>query len=77
MLVLSRKEGEKIVIGEGIVLTVNRIAGNRVMVGIEAPRDVRIVRGELEKLPQTTRSAAGNTAPIADSHVALAGRPIQ
>ena len=77
MLVLSRKEGEKIVIGDGIVLTINRIAGNRVMVGIEAPRDVRIVRGELERLPQATRAAAsGNTSPIGEAHVALAGRQI-
>jgi carbon storage regulator len=77
MLVLSRKEGEKIVIGEGVVLTINRIAGNRVAIGIEAPRDIRIVRGELDPLPQPTRrSASGNATPIADAHVALAGNQI-
>lgn len=48
MLVLSRKEGERLVIGENIVITVNRISGNRITLGIDAPRDVRIVRGELE-----------------------------
>ncbi len=47
MLVLSRKIGEKLVIGDGITVVVNRIAGNRVTLGIEAPSDVRIVRGEL------------------------------
>jgi carbon storage regulator CsrA len=46
--VLSRKTGEKLVIGDGITVVVNRIAGNRVTLGIDAPDDVRIVRGELE-----------------------------
>ena len=47
MLVLSRKIGERLIIGDGITVVVNRIAGNRVTLGIEAPSDVRIVRGEL------------------------------
>lgn len=48
MLVLSRKVGEKIQIGENVVLVINRISGNRVSIGIEAPEDMRIVRGELD-----------------------------
>ena len=48
MLVLSRKEGEKLVIGDNISVVVTRVAGNRVTLGIEAPADVRIVRGELK-----------------------------
>ena len=48
MLVLSRKVGERIHVGENIVLEIRRIAGNRVTVALEAPRDVRILRGELE-----------------------------
>ncbi len=51
MLVLSRKEGERLIVGDNIIITVNRIAGNRITLGIEAPRDVRIVRGELDKTP--------------------------
>ncbi len=47
MLVLSRKVGERLVIGDNITVVINRIAGNRVTIGIEAPGDVRIVRGEL------------------------------
>ena len=43
MLVLSRKIGEKLVIGDNITVVVSRVAGNRVMLGIEAPHDVRIV----------------------------------
>ncbi|XZE32988.1 carbon storage regulator [Pirellulaceae bacterium SH501] len=48
MLVLSRKEGERIVIGENITLVVSRISGNRVAIGIEAPKEVTVVRGELK-----------------------------
>jgi carbon storage regulator len=47
MLVLSRKRGEKLVIGNGITVTVVEVVGNRVRLGIEAPDDVRILRGEL------------------------------
>lgn len=48
MLVLSRKVGEKLVIGENITVVVNRVAGNRVTIGIDAPDEVRIIRGELK-----------------------------
>jgi carbon storage regulator len=72
MLVLSRKEGEKICIGDGIVLTINRIAGNRVAIGIQAPRDVRVVRGELDPLPKSRQAASGNATPMPEAHVALA-----
>lgn len=47
MLVLSRKEGERIVIGDNITLVVSKVNGNRVTIGIEAPRDLKVVRGEL------------------------------
>jgi carbon storage regulator len=47
MLVLSRKNNERILIGPSIVLTVVRIEGSKVRLGIEAPPDVEIVREEL------------------------------
>jgi carbon storage regulator CsrA len=50
MLILSRKVGERIVIGDGVVLVVKRIMGQRVTLGIEAPKSVHIVRGELKPL---------------------------
>jgi carbon storage regulator CsrA len=49
MLVLTRKIDEQILIGDDIKVTLVRVRGNTVRIGIEAPRDVRIVRGELEK----------------------------
>lgn len=47
MLVLSRKVNEKIVIDGGIVLTVVKIEGGQVRIGIEAPGHVKIYREEL------------------------------
>ena len=69
MLVLSRKEGERISIGDNITLIVSKVSGNRVTIGIEAPRDVKVVRGELqlqegaeiETLPGQTGSLSHST----------------
>lgn len=47
MLVLSRKPGEKVIIGNGITVTVVEVHGNRVRIGIDAPGNVRILREEL------------------------------
>ena len=47
MLVLSRKPGEKILIGEDVSVTIVRIGPNTVRIGIEAPRTMNIVREEL------------------------------
>ncbi len=47
MLVLSRKKEEEIIIGENIVVTVIQVRRGRVRIGIKAPKDIRIVRGEL------------------------------
>ncbi len=47
MLVLSRKPGEKVVIGGNITLTVVEVRGNQVRLAFDAPPQVRILRGEL------------------------------
>lgn len=47
MLVLSRKPGERILIGDDVVVTVVRVGPNNVRLGIDAPRDMNIVREEL------------------------------
>lgn len=49
MLVLSRKVGEKIVIGDDVTVVVGRVSGNRVSIGIDAPEDVKVIRGELKR----------------------------
>ncbi|MEM9941695.1 MAG: carbon storage regulator [Planctomycetota bacterium] len=52
MLVLSRKLNQEILIGDNIRISVLKIKGNTVRLGIEAPREVHVVRGELEPKPQ-------------------------
>ena len=58
MLVLARKQGQTIVIDDRIKITVLRVKGRTVRLGIEAPDDVLIRRGELKPL----RVAAENQA---------------
>jgi carbon storage regulator CsrA len=47
MLVLSRKQNEELLIGDNIAVTVLEVRGNVVRLGIQAPRDIRVLRGEL------------------------------
>lgn len=47
MLVLSRKTDERIVIGDNITVTLLAVRGNTVRLGIDAPREIRVVRGEI------------------------------
>jgi carbon storage regulator len=57
MLVLSRRETERIRLGDSIVVTVVRVAGDKVRLGIEAPPDVLVLRDELQ-----THGVAGDGA---------------
>ena len=56
MLVLTRKADEQILIGDDIKITLVRVRGNSVRLGIDAPRDVRIVRAELDSLDAKSES---------------------
>jgi carbon storage regulator len=48
MLILSRRESECIHLGDDIVLTIVRVSGEKVRIGVEAPPHVKILRNELE-----------------------------
>ncbi|TWU42845.1 carbon storage regulator [Novipirellula artificiosorum] len=74
MLVLSRKEGEQLLIGENIVLTINRISANRVAIGIEAPKDIRIVRGELDQKEISPRGVSPMSVVVEQSTVSVASQ---
>ena len=50
MLVLSRKSMERIQIGDNIVITVLEIQGNKVRLGIAAPKEIRVLRSELKEV---------------------------
>lgn len=52
MLVLTRNRDEKIMIGDNIIITIVEIRGDKVRIGIEAPKDVSVHRGEVYKAIQ-------------------------
>ena len=73
MLVLSRKKNESIVIDGNIVIEVVQVKGNQVRLGINAPRNVRILRGELKPFDVVPSDvAASDVAPsdVASTDVA-------
>ena len=61
MLVLSRKEAQRIRLGDSIVITVVRIGGDKVRLGIEAPKDMLVLRDELEPHQPDDKSRTGTT----------------
>jgi len=60
MLVLSRKENERIKLGDSIVVTVVRVGRDKVRLGIEAPSDMLVLREELEATPPAAAPATEN-----------------
>ena len=67
MLVLSRREKQRIRLGDSIIVTVVRVTGDRVRLGIEAPADILVLRDELEPRAAARpveASAADPEAPL-------------
>lgn len=64
MLVLTRKVGESIVIGDNIVIKVVQLTRNKVRIGIEAPKNVPIRRAELDKCPTKPVAQAISTKKL-------------
>lgn len=62
MLVLSRKESQRIRLGDSIVVTVVKIAGDKVRIGIKAPEDVLVLRDELEAFEVPAESSTADLA---------------
>lgn len=58
MLVLSRKESEDILIGNDIVVSIIRISGSKVSIGITAPKSVTILRNEIVEKVRNDNSTA-------------------
>ncbi len=77
MLVLSRRVGESIVIGDDVTVTVLEVRGDIVRVGIDAPRSVAVHRAELlEQLETSNREAASpSDDAVASLSEALKSRP--
>lgn len=67
MLVLTRKPGEKILIGDDIVITVLDARGDSIRIGVDAPRGVRIQRDEVVRAVTEANLAAVEAAPDAET----------
>lgn len=63
MLILTRKSGEGIRIGDSITLKIIEIRGNQVRVGVEAPRNVSVHREEIYELIQHQNESASEASP--------------
>jgi carbon storage regulator len=63
MLIITRRPGEKVMVGEDIVVHVMEIVGNSVRVGIEAPRSVPVYREELWNAVRAENQAAADAQP--------------
>jgi carbon storage regulator len=64
MLILTRRAGETLMIGDGIEITVLGIKGNQVRLGVKAPRDVPVHRAEIYERIQQER--VGSTTELAE-----------
>ncbi|SIT83393.1 carbon storage regulator CsrA [Microbacterium sp. RU33B] len=72
MLVLTRRIGERVLIGDDIEITVLDVKGDSVRIGIQAPRETRVQRAEIVAAVETenlaaTGSAVGDEAAILDA----------
>ena len=66
MLVLSRKTNQTIHLGNDIKLTVIKVQGERIQIGIDAPPHVRILRGELFEFDGANNSENNMTIPMSE-----------
>jgi carbon storage regulator len=63
VLIITRKPGEKIMLGDDVVVHVMEIVGNSVRVGIQAPRSIPVYREEIWNAVRDENQAAASAAP--------------
>ena len=63
MLIITRRAGEKVMIGDDVVVEIMEIVGNQVRVGIQAPQSVRVYREEIWRAVKDENRAAATDAP--------------
>lgn len=71
MLVISRKTGETLLLSDNIKVTVISVSGDKVVLGLDAPRDIKIVREELAHTIEANQASA-DTALIKEQYADLA-----
>ena len=75
MLIITRRPGEKVMVGDDIVVHIMEIVGNSVRVGIEAPRSVPVYREEIWNAVRDENRAAADATPDALPEPARHGEP--
>ena len=63
MLIITRRPGERIVLGDDVSIEVMEIIGNQVRIGIQAPQSVPVYREEIWEAVQAENQAAADSAP--------------
>jgi carbon storage regulator len=69
VLVLSRSEGESVMIGSDIVVTVLEVRGDVVRIGIDAPREVKVHREEVYRALEAANREAAGSDPAAEAEL--------
>jgi carbon storage regulator len=77
MLILSRRAGESLTIGDDIVVTVIAISGNQIRLGIAAPREVRVLREEIYRAMEQENRAAATAASQSRERLEQALKQVQ
>lgn len=65
MLILTRKSGQGFTIGDDVEITITEISGDKVRVGINAPKHIKILRSELSETMELNQQAAAGPASTA------------
>ena len=77
MLILSRKIDQAIIIGENIEISITKIEGDSVKIGISAPRSIAILRKEiLEEMQSSNKAAAAAAMPAQGALVASSAKQL-
>ncbi len=76
MLILSRRESESIHLGDDIVLTIVRVSGEKVRIGIQAPPHIKVLRNELEIEDTSSRKAVVEPKSITPQKPVVEPKPI-
>ncbi len=71
MLILTRKLGQGFTIGEEVEITITEISGDKVRVGINAPKNIKVLRSELHETLQMNQQAAGSASSSSLQALAL------
>ncbi len=69
MLILSRKIGETLLINDDIQIKIIEVGGDKVKIGIEAPKEVKILRKELRQTMESNKGSAATMTPAKLHHM--------